>query len=260
LAVTADSHTHTDFSGDGKSSMSSMCQAAIDRGLSYICFTDHLDCNPADESFQHFDYDRYTEAISRVREEFEGKIRILKGIEFSEPHVFRKEYEEILRREFDVIMVGIHYIRIDLAFHWISADRSIGAFGRQKIYRRYYEELLQVARLGGFDVLAHFDNPKRYLKEPSQETDLIAEILQELVDQGVVLEVNTSPLRRGYHECSPDSDILQRYTKAGGTRITIGSDAHSDREVAADFDHAYRLSRDHRLELGIFQGRRFVAI
>jgi histidinol-phosphatase (PHP family) len=120
--------------------------------------------------------------------------------------------------------------------------------------------LLQVARLGGFDVLAHFDNPKRYLKEPSQETDLIAEILQELVDQGVVLEVNTSPLRRGYHECSPDSDILQRYTKAGGTRITIGSDAHSDREVAADFDHAYRLSRDHRLELGIFQGRRFVAI
>jgi histidinol-phosphatase (PHP family) len=240
--------------------MSSMCRAAVARGLDYICFTDHLDCNLTDESFHCFDYDRYTEAICRVREEFEGKIQILKGIEFSEPHVFRKEYEEILAGEFDCIMVGIHYIRVDLAFHWIGDEGRVTAFGKQMIYRRYYEELLQVVRLGGFDVLAHFDNPKRYLKESGQEADLIDEIMHELVDQGMVLEVNTSPLRRGYHECSPDSDILQRYTAAGGKRITIGSDAHNDQDVAADFDRAYQLVEDHQLVRGIFQKRQFVAI
>jgi len=260
LPIIADSHTHTTFSGDARDDMSNMCRAAIAKGLSHICFTDHLELNPTDESYGIFDYDRYSAAIDRVREEFAGRIHILKGIEFSEPHVFRKEYEELLNKEFDLIMVGIHYVRMSVGLHWLEDDACLYEYARQNLYRQYYEELLQVVKLGGFDVLAHFDNPKRYLKESTQESELIDEILQELVGREMVLEINTSPLRRGCAACAPDAEILKRYSQLGGARVTVGSDAHSSEEIAADFDYAERLVTDHCLRLGIFKGRRFMDI
>ena len=172
MPVVADSHMHTKFSADGRDDLSQMCRAAVAKGLSYICVTDHIDSNPTDEGYHYLNYDRYSESIERAREEFGDRIHILKGIEFSEPHVYRKEFEEILNKDFDLIMVGIHYIKMDIALHWLGKGaRNIGDFTDQNTYHQYHKELLQVVRLRGFDVLAHFDNPKRYMIRPSQEAD-----------------------------------------------------------------------------------------
>ena len=259
LPIVTDSHTHTTFSADARDEMPEMCRAAIAKGLTHICFTDHVDFNPTEDGYGLFDYDRYTAAIDRARAEFEGRIHILKGIEFGEPHLYVKEYEELLHKEFDVIMASVHFVRMDIGLHWFEDDDMFREYARQNVYRQYYKDLLQVVKLGGFDVLAHFDNPKRYLTEPAQETELIGEIMHELVGRGMVIEVNTSPLRRGCHECAPDSRILKQYAEAGGTRVTVGSDAHSSQEIAAGFDYADRLVKDHRLRIGIFQGRQFIA-
>jgi histidinol-phosphatase (PHP family) len=259
LSIVADSHTHSTFSGDGQDDIPEMCRAAITKGLTHICFTDHIDLNPTDDSYGVFDYDSYTTAIDRAKAEFGGRIQVLKGIEFSEPHVFRKEYESLLRQDFDVIMVGIHYVRMAVGLHWLADDAVFGEPDRAaSLYRRYYEELLQVVQIGGFDVLAHFDNPKRYLPVCGQEDELIAEIMQELVSRDIVLEVNTSPFRKGCHECAPDSRILKRYIAAGGTRITLGSDAHSSQEIAADFHYARQIASANHLRVGIFQHRQFI--
>ncbi len=260
MSIITDAHTHTNFSGDARDDMSEMCRQAIAKGLNCICFTDHLDLNPTDESYGCYDYDRYSAAIDRVRAEYEGRIRVLKGIEFSEPHIFRREYEELLGKEFDLVMVGIHYVRLGVGLHWFEDDRSFREYAAHDLFRHYYEELLQVVKLGGFDVLAHFDNPKRYLQGSGPETELIDEIVHELVGKDLVPEINTSPLRRGCRESAPDADILQRYVDAGGTRVTIGSDAHSSKEIAADFDHAQKLVNCYQLQPGIFRGRQFIAI
>jgi histidinol-phosphatase (PHP family) len=227
--------------------------------LTHICFTDHVDFNPTEDGSGLFDYDRYTAAIDRAQAEFEGRIHILKGIEFGEPHLYVKEYQELLRKDFDVIIASVHFVRMDIGLHWFEDDGMFREYTRQNLYRQYYEDLLQVVRLGGFDVLAHFDNPKRYLPESGQETELIDEIMHELVSRKLVIEVNTSPLRRGCQECAPDSRILKQYTGAGGTRVTVGSDAHSTQEIAAGFDYAEQLARDHGLRMGYFQGRQFIA-
>ncbi len=259
MPIVTDSHMHTIFSADARDAMPEMCRAAIAKGLTHICFTDHVDFNPTEESCGLFDYDRYTAAIDRAQAEFEGRIHILKGIEFGEPHIYVKEYEELLRKEFDLIMASVHFVRMDIGLHWFEDDALLREYTRQNLYRRYYEELLQVVKLGGFDVLAHFDNPKRYLPVSDQETELIDEIMHELVSRDLVIEVNTSPLRKGCHECAPGSRILKQYTGAGGERVTVGSDAHSTQEIAAGFDYAEQLVRDHRLRIGIFQDRQFIA-
>lgn len=41
--IEGDLHVHTDWSGDGRSSMTEMLDAVADRGLSYVAFTDHAE-------------------------------------------------------------------------------------------------------------------------------------------------------------------------------------------------------------------------
>nr|WP_094607899.1 histidinol-phosphatase HisJ family protein [Sporomusa acidovorans]OZC22136.1 histidinol-phosphatase [Sporomusa acidovorans DSM 3132] len=266
MILLADSHVHTKFSADAIDDMLDMCKTAIDKGLSYICFTEHVDNNPFDDSYRYFDYDKYSDAIERTREKYGDKILVLSGIEFGEPHIYRKEFENIITKKFDVVMAGIHYIGKDrVGVHWVDGtykfDKSLfNNYTKERIFHEYYEELLQVAQLGSFDVLAHFDNPKRYLKETGLEKELISEIIYELVNKGVAIEINTSPLRKGYHECSPDSDIFKKYLQAGGTRVTIGSDAHCCREIAMNLDYAVKLVTNHKATLGIFKERCFIPI
>ncbi|HWR44723.1 histidinol-phosphatase HisJ family protein [Sporomusa sp.] len=266
MSLLADSHVHTILSADAKDEMFDMCKTAIDKGLSYICFTEHVDYNQFDPGCRYFDYDKYSDAIERTREKFGDKIHVLSGIEFGEPHVYQKQFEKIIKKEFDVVMVGIHYIGKDkVGLHWINGTNEYSKsllkdYTNERIFHEYYEELLQVVKLGGFDVLAHFDNPKRYLKESGHEEELIGEIVHEIVNAGIAIEINTSPLRRGYHECAPDSEIVKQYLDVGGSRITIGSDVHSCSEVAANFDYAVKLVKDHKATLGVFKNRCFVTI
>jgi histidinol-phosphatase (PHP family) len=239
-----------------------MCREAIAKGLKYICFTDHIEHNPADEGYRYLNFDLYLEAIERVKDEFGDKINILKGIEFSEPHVYPREFEKFLARDLDVVIGSIHYIG-NIGLHYF--DRAYAGsrddlrdYTREKVYDQYYRELLETVKLGGFDILAHFDNPKRYLKEPCLESETIDDILCQLVAKGIALEINTSPLRRGYHETAPGAEILRRFVAAGGKRVTIGSDAHCCREIAADLDYAFKLAQENHGTVGIFKGRRFV--
>jgi histidinol phosphatase-like PHP family hydrolase len=46
-----DLHTHTDNSEDSLASMESMCLEAINKNISIISFTDHIDYNPADTGY-----------------------------------------------------------------------------------------------------------------------------------------------------------------------------------------------------------------
>ncbi|GAB4259053.1 histidinol-phosphatase HisJ family protein [Thermincola ferriacetica] len=256
MNVLADLHTHTNFSADGKDHMADMCRAAISKGLSYICFTDHIDNNPSDNGYKYFNYAKYSETIERMREEFGDKIQVLKGIEFAEPHLYPREFEDVLKKDFDIVMVGIHY----LGETYVGDKVISGNYSKQQIFREYYREVLKAVKFGGFDVLAHFDLPKRYFKGSYSEKEMTLEILQEMVNKGIALEINTSPLRRGFTECTPDSEILKQYIEAGGTKVTTGSDAHSCGDIAADFDYAHKLIKDFQGIPGIFKGRRFIPI
>ena len=75
-----------------------------------------------------------------------------------------------------------------------------------------------------------------------------------------MLEVSTAGLRKDVKEIYPSRDFLI----AAHTRnipIVINSDAHSPKEIAADFDLAYTLARDvgYR-EVMTFKGRKAIPV
>ncbi len=255
--IVTDMHVHSTFSIDAEDDMDDMCGKAVELGLKYICFTDHYDLLEDDIGFNYLDLDEYCQALERVQAKFQGRLTVLKGLEFGEPHLFPREFAEVQDRDFDMIMAGIH--SFDSCF---IGDRDLlERFSREEIFKRYYQEVLRLVEFGGFDVLAHLDLPKRYLGEPGKQDDLVGRILTSLVKKGIALEVNTSPLRKGLDECSPDYEILHRFQRLGGTRVLVGSDAHRCRDMGRGFQYAAALlARAGIEEAGYFHKRQYLTV
>jgi histidinol-phosphatase (PHP family) len=233
----ADLHVHSTFSVDGHHTLREMCLAGIERGLAVICFTEHFDLNPLDQGYGFFDRAGFFKAMDEVRREFEGKIEILKGIEFGEPHLYPREFEAELKEDYDFILGSAHYV--DELF--VGEPELEQRYSKDQIFEKYYQEVLAAVRFGGFDSLAHFDFPKRYLREPSLQTGIVDEIIRAMTQNRISLEINTSSLRKGLDECTPDLPVIQKYVQAGFNQITIGSDAHRVSDVATGIDRAGEL-------------------
>ena len=117
--------------------------------------------------------------------------------------------------------------------------------------------MLAAVSFGGFDALAHFDFPKRYLLESSPQNGIVDEIIQAMTRNRIALEINTSSLRKGIGECTPDLPVIKKYVDAGFGRITVGSDAHRASDVATGIDRAGELIELSRGIAGIFRQRSF---
>ena len=261
MTYTTDTHIHSlDFSGDASSYMEEMCRGAIEKGVKRICFTEHVDFDPHYDDSIPFDPEKYRRSIETMRDKYGAEIEILKGIEVGEPHVYKKEYEKVLSADdYDVVIASVHYIQLPMGIHWTGhRGEDIYTYAVPRIYRRYYEDVLAVSRLGGFDVFGHFDLPKRYLKMEAKEDELIEESLRNIIAAGSVIEINTSPLRKGCEETAPGKKILDLYRSLGGSRLTIGSDAHRACDIIAGFNTAFN-DFGAGFEIGYFKQRGFIA-
>jgi len=111
-----------------------------------------------------------------------------------------------------------------------------------------FDQVLQVARGGQFDSLAHLTYPLRYiLAQPGLRVELskyrekIDAVLLELIQQKKALEVNTSGLRQQIGDTLPDAGIVRRFYELGGTYVTLGSDAHRWADVSAGIEEAMSM-------------------
>ena len=87
--------------------------------------------------------------------------------------------------------------------------------------------------------------------------DILDEILGALISRGKGLELNTSGLRKGLPFAHPNAEILRRYRELGGEIITLGSDAHSARDLAADFGTAKEMLKSAGFrEIAVYHARK----
>jgi histidinol-phosphatase (PHP family) len=209
-----------------------MCLAAIEKGFTQICFTEHVDFNPMDNGYNFFNLENYSTAISTAQDAYASRISILKGVEFSEPHAYPRAFEKLLKRGFDFVLGSVHWF----GDGWIGNPSYQSRHSLESLFNDYYSELLKAVCFGGFDSLAHFDFPKRYLQATFEPLEQIQSILQELIRRDIALEFNTSPLRKTCADIYPGKTIRDAYARLGGINITLGSDAHAPEEIGKDFD------------------------
>lgn len=107
-----DYHLHSSFSIDCPIPMEQMIEAAIQKGLTEICFTEHIDYDyPYEEFIFDFDKQQYATKIKDMQQQYEGRIRIKKGVEIGvQPHIL-EQYKELMDKEtFDFIICSMHTV------------------------------------------------------------------------------------------------------------------------------------------------------
>ena len=155
-----DMHVHTRFSHDGLSNMQEYCDKALQAGVDAICFTEHIDSDPNDPMHDYCDIDAYLAAFFDLKKRYEGKVKLMVGIEFTEPQFFGKQLAAMKSYPFDMVMGSAHYWLDDM-FPSEMIEKQIPA---QKSYNAYWDAVEAVVTAGGFMVLGHVDFPKRYYK------------------------------------------------------------------------------------------------
>lgn len=257
-----DTHMHCHYSGDSGAAPRDMIESSIKKGLSGICFTDHLDLDYREKpGYFDLDFEHYRDEIMMLKEEFKDHIEVLWGIELGlQPHVAEQNRNIINAFPWDFVIGSTHVVdHTDIYYPHFYEGRT-----ERASCRRYYEAILEnLATDVDFDVYGHLDYIVRYLpskgKTVSYEkyADLIDEILRKLMEKGKGIEMNMAGYKYGLGHPNPTEDILRRYRELGGEIITIGSDGHKPEQIAWDYRRVPELLKNAGFEYyAVFRNRK----
>ena len=113
-----DCHMHSSFSADSETPMEDMIQTAVDKGLTGICFTEHLDPDypetPENLDFS-LDIPAYRQRLFELADAFRDQISVNFGIELGlQPHL-SESFSGLLKEiPFDFVIGSSHMIPIIL--------------------------------------------------------------------------------------------------------------------------------------------------
>ncbi len=195
--IKGDLHYHCDRSGDGRSTLEEMIEAAIGAGYQYVAFTDHgenlaINGSSAEEMLAHRD------RIRKLDESYPG-IDLLFGCELNIGPKGELDYDADFRLEFDYCVASIHS-HFDL-----SEDRQTA-------------RILTALQDPAVSAIGHLTG--RYVgRRPGVELDVDA-VLEGLSITGVALEVNGALDR-----LDATSEVIRRAIESD-VMFVIDTDSH----------------------------------
>jgi histidinol-phosphatase (PHP family) len=259
-----DYHVHTERCGHAGGATREFVLAALERGLDEIAFTDHVPLYflPGGDPLPDFamaedELPGYVEEVLALREEFAGRIDVLLGLEADYREGHEKVLAEILSRyPWDVVLGSVHWVAGD----WIDAPGSARRHemeGSENLWREYYRLLAKACATGLFDVMTHFDLPKKFgHRMPGGAAGAEGDAVSAAARAGVAVEVSSAGLRKPVGEVYPSPALLSRLVSAG-VPVVLSSDAHAPAEVAWGRDRVLAAAREARAASHLsFRGRK----
>ena len=246
-----DYHVHTFRCGHAGGESRDFVRRALDRGLGEMAFTDHIplyflpsEARDPRLAMREEDLDGYLAEVAALADEFRGEIPVRLGLEAD----YAEGHEETLRRwldraDWDLVLGSVHWVAGD----WIdapeSASRRFAEEGVDALYAEYYRLLARAARTGLFDVLTHFDLPKKHGHRPARPLEEAEEeAISAARASGCAVEISSAGLRKPVAEAYPEARLLRRIV-AAGVPVTFSSDAHAPAEVGWGYDRTRALAR-----------------
>lgn len=246
-----DSHNHSNYSHDSKSSIEQLCLAAQDKGLSGVVVSDHCD-------IQYYTSPSSAENIKQsviesrdMNKRLNGKLSVLAGVELGEA-IWNKAAAEyiISTTQLDVVLSSVHAVRYEnfgMPFSTINFS-DWNDFMLNEYMNQYFDDMTEMVDTIDMDILTHLTNPLKYINGKyghrvscAPYMQKIEKILKRIIEKSIALEINTSCLTSAHCSTMPDESVIQRYGELGGKLITIGSDAHRAECCGTHFDYALNL-------------------
>ncbi|MDE7162949.1 MAG: histidinol-phosphatase HisJ family protein [Clostridia bacterium] len=226
-----DIHLHTKFSFDSQEEMENFVCAAKRAAIPAIGFSEHYDFDAVldGENISVVDIPKYQSAVNALRAKVSSP-EILFGIEFGYRDISVSKYRELVEKyDFDYVINSVHTLkgRGD-CFH----DRFFEGKTLKESYADYFNAVLESVKADfDYQIIGHVGYVSRYRDGKngkisySEFSEIIDEILLEIIKRDKCLEINTSTGKS--ENCFlPDKDIIERYVRMGGKKLSFGSDAH----------------------------------
>jgi DNA polymerase (family 10) len=205
--IRGDLHMHTEAT-DGRDTIRQMAEAAMARGLRYIAITDHSKnlamTNGLDDVRALAHVKRIREVDAELQDIYEGKIRILPGIEVDILGEGQLDLDDATLAQMDIVVASVHS-RFDQPIEQMT-DRVLRAL--ENPHTR---------------ILGHPTGRKVLRRDPYALN--IDVILKRAAELGVAVEHNASPSRADLN------DLHLKLAKEHGCKIVINTDAHATEEL-----------------------------
>ncbi len=245
-----DFHVHSTYC-DGSNTPREMAESAIEKGFDTLGFSGH-GYTDFDTSFcmKVVRTDLYVEEVTRLKEEYAGKLNILCGIEkdyFSSHPTSRFDY---VIGSVHYLYVGGKYVPLDMQVKTMEAllnEVYGGSFSA--LARDYYKQVADVVNKTECDIIGHLDLITKFknrtaLKRDDAYYEAAFSAVDALIPSGRIFEINLGAIARGYRNSPyPDSKLLKYIHERGG-EIVITGDCHSKEHLGANFEKGVEAARN----------------
>ncbi len=257
-------HSHTQFC-DGRATMEEMLKSAIDEKINYYGFSPHSPikcestCNMSVECVK-----QYFDEFYRLKEIYADNIHAYVSMEI-----------DYLNRDFGPHIDYFQNLNLDYrigAVHFVENQDKIfidcdGRYERFKlrlhdafrndiryVVEKYFEQVLTMIELGGFDILAHFDKiaHNASLSQPGIENQhwyeaLIDDVVRLAFDKKIIVEVNTKAYDE-HKRIFPHNRWLYKIISSK-LPIVVNSDAHYPDKINAGRKETIKIISGIRNEI-----------
>jgi histidinol-phosphatase (PHP family) len=144
---------------------------------------------------------------------------------------------------FDYVLGSVHWLESGFGFDIDPTDPRWNN-NLKEIFLDYYLRIKMAAKSGLFDILAHLDLIKLWgVPLPENIFDFYSEVSEVISNSNVVVEINTSGLRRPVKEIYPSPEFL-KVLSPYNIPLTFGSDAHLPEDAGKYIKDAYFMAKN----------------
>jgi histidinol-phosphatase (PHP family) len=257
-----DWHTHNECCHHAIGSIEDYIKSAIGLNLRTIGISDHFPYEFLEgiENIPYNEYaitlpeiENYISTAEKLKEKYNEDIIVRIGFEID----YFKNQESALNnnltpieKRLDFILGSIHILNFfDGRGAWGFDDsrfrKDYKFYGVDRVYIFYFRTLQKMlnSRKFDFDIIAHFDLPKKFNDIPNDKEIVNNEMMKtlELIKKrNLVMEINTGGLRKDCKEQYP-SEIIINEMYSLDIPILLGSDAHNPEVIAWKFEKMIKM-------------------
>jgi histidinol-phosphatase (PHP family) len=251
-----DNHMHTPLCKHAEGEPEEYAEIALQRGLKGIVMTCH---SPMPDQWwpqvrmDVDQLDQYIEMVQRAAQTYAGRLDVRLGMEMDFFPGMEWWVESLNERcDFHHVLGSVHFFGQHYKERFFKGD--LLAF-----QKTYFTHVAESAETGLFDTLAHPDLVKNFqagLWDFERLRTHLEGCLDRIARTGVAMELNTSGINKAMAEFNPGPEMLALMQERN-IPVVLGSDSHTPRRVAADFDRALdALEEAGYTKVSCFLGRK----
>ena len=240
-------HTHTVFC-DGKNTAEEMVCSAISKGLKYLGFSGHSPI-PVENThcISYEDLSKYHEEVYRLKEKYKNEITIFLGLETEHIHPINRDI-------YDYTISSVHDMRKGDEIFSVDFNREMTADAIKRLYnsdhlefvKAFYDCVIDASKygeiLGHFDLICKFNKRNNMFDEHSKQyIDIANNAIVECMKNGIIIEINTGAISRGYLDRFYPDEIFLPLMRDNNARISINSDSHEVSTIDCYYDESVEI-------------------